>query len=88
MTMPAGSTAADEPAARPATPAPGPDRHGTLIKIDNLAHVRELVACAGNRAQLEVIVDANHFFAGQLETLTTAVAAFASVGPSSCQVGG
>src|SRR6266516_7324663 len=36
MTMPAGSTAADEPAARPATPAPGPDRHGTLIKIDNL----------------------------------------------------
>jgi len=26
-----------------------------------------------------VIVDANHFFSGQLETLTTAVAAFASV---------
>ena len=54
----------------------------------NLAQVRELVACAGSSAQLEVIVDANHFFAGQLETLTMAVAAFASAGPSSCQVGG
>jgi oligopeptide/dipeptide ABC transporter ATP-binding protein len=36
MTMPAGSAAADEPAAQPAAPAPGPDRHGALIKIDNL----------------------------------------------------
>jgi alpha/beta superfamily hydrolase len=54
----------------------------------NLAHVRQLVACAGNSAQLEVIADANHFLAGGLETLATAVGAFASAGPSSCQVGG
>ena len=53
----------------------------------NLAAVRELVACAGNRARLNVLAGANHFLAGQLDTLMTAVTAFTSVQPSLCAVG-
>ena len=53
----------------------------------NLATVRTLVACAGNAARLEVLAGANHFLAGQLDTLMTAVTAFASAQPSLCTVG-